>query len=102
MDEELTYETIPGEFWPKCAWCGEDVGDGVTFKKQILTRSSGRTICLAYFTMILDIINGNLASMLRDVWDGVSSDKIDLSSKDYTLIDGLEIAIQNMKKAKES
>ncbi len=102
MTEELTYETIPNEFWPKCDWCGDDVGDGVTFKKQTGTRANERTICLACFTMVLDIINGNLASMLRDVWDTVSSDKIDRSREDYTLIDGTEIAIQNMKEAQES
>jgi len=28
MTEELTYETIPNEFWPKCSWCGRDLGYG--------------------------------------------------------------------------
>ena len=26
MTEKLNYETIPNEFWPKCSWCGKDLG----------------------------------------------------------------------------
>ncbi len=42
MTEELTYETIPNEFWPKCFWCGEDLGDCTV---EVDTEFNKRRIC---------------------------------------------------------
>jgi len=95
---EPTYETIPNEFWPKCDWCGDELGDGSI---EIIQWEGHYRICLkcqAIFSAMsrnfTPIILGEfLAQYGND--EQINSEEI----HDIGLDELEEIAIQNMRES---
>jgi len=97
MTEELTYDTIPNEFWPKCAWCGEDLG-GCTF--EVESDWGKQRICVKCQDTLGEQVRSCIPWLLRDLADFLNEK--DKHRKGVSLLgheDMLKEAIQNMKEA---
>ena len=103
MTEELTYETIPNEFWLKCSWCGRDLGDRTLQYEGSLgpVRACGdcREILFHEMQRSVPWIISNFLSEF--VHDKENMDKFmkNTEVKEYYYDDMLKLAIQRMKEA---
>ena len=98
MTEELSYETIPNEFWPKCDWCGHDIGEGQKFKSNL-------RICNSCYFAVCDIIRVELPSILYRIFSEYETQSNKTPNEHFSGFDPDEMlkeAIQNIKKAQES
>lgn len=97
MTEGLTYDTIPHEFWPKCTWCGEDLG-GATF--EVETGWGKQRICDKCRETFSEKLRDCIPWLLRDLADFYEKNPYPKRVKELGYEDMLKEAIQNMKEAK--
>ena len=102
---ELTYETIPHKYWPKCAWCGHDFGD---FTLEAESPWGPMRICddcreiLRHQIMLFApwVIGKFLAGIVKNK-EAMNEFIENAQVKEFHTDDMLNLAVQNMKEAQE-
>ena len=102
MTEELTYETIPNEFWPKCFWCGEDLGDCTV---EVDTEFNKRRICTECEMIVRAIVENSAPYFIAEILGQFERHPQIRKTHKYRLVGINEVkteATQNMKKHRAS
>ena len=102
---ELSYETIPNEFWPKCHWCGQDLGDLTLQVNMWINSEHPKRICDHCRIIVAAIIKNDAPGLLADVLSHyankaeVEKDTGWPRSKEVHSDEMLKLAIQNMRES---
>lgn len=96
MTKELTYETIPNEYWPKCFWCGLDLGDSTI---EVKTRFATRNICSECQDIVTAILTNITPIMLGELL--IRAGERECTGRYISIHEVKDMSIQRMKEAEE-
>ena len=93
--EGHSYETIPNEYWPKCDWCKQDLGEANHFNNSY----GEMRICATCYSVLLDVLNIEIPSILENFFRSYENrnEHHERIPKPMCYEDHLKIAIKNMK-----
>lgn len=97
MTKELTYETIPNEFWPKCTWCGGDLG-GCTL--EVKNPWGKQRLCAQCRDTFIEELRLSIPVLIREMahlFEDYLCREDRAITNELDSIDMLNEAIQNMK-----
>ena len=105
MTEELTYETIPHEYWPKCAWCGLDLGDFTLETESpwgpMRICDDCRNILRHQIKISAPWVIGNFLADAVENKEVMNEFMRNTQVKEFHTGDMLKLAVQNMKEAQK-
>ena len=93
--EGHSYETMPKEYWPKCDWCGKDIGPGYLFEDH-----HKRRMCDPCYRVVMNIIDLELPGILSNFFNTYENKEEHCYKppKTFDYMDHLKLAIENLKK----